>query len=155
VYASNENQEDKGIMIDLKNYEPQEILNQFSYLTNNLVFKVNKTAEEYRDSSLMEELDLCWIRKLCSSDYHTDLRNEESAKVGRLLAAIPFVAKKLELPTNPKVEEVAEKMSHEHRTIQQSFSKLIFYHFWITCSQRESKILTDIMGEDFYSLPLI
>ena len=56
-------------MIDLKNYDAEEIMNQFSYLTNNLVFKVNKTAEEYQDSVLMEDLDLCWIRTVSSPEY--------------------------------------------------------------------------------------
>lgn len=142
-------------MIDLKNCDAEEILNQFSYLTNNLVFKVNKNAEEYKNSELMHDLDLCWIRILASADYRTDLRNEASARIGKQLAAIPFVAKRLEHPTNPKMEEVAEKMTQEHRTIQQSFSKLIFYHFLITCNSEESQILTDKLGEDFYRLPLI
>lgn len=142
-------------MIDLKNYDAQEIVNQFSYMTNNLVFKVNKTAEEYQDSALMEELDLCWIRTVSSPEYRTDLRNEASAKVGRQLANIPFVSKKLEQSNNPKMAEVAEKMSRVHRTIQQSFSRLIFYHFMLICDRKEKQILCGIMGEEFYRLPLI
>lgn len=142
-------------MIDLKNSAAEEILNQFSYLTNNLVFKVNKTAEELKDSELMEDLDLCWIRICSSNNYKTDLRNEEAAKVSRNLTAIPFVKEKLKRSNNPKMEEVAQKMSREHRSIQQSFSKLIFYHFLLTCSQKESQILTDTLNEDFYRLPLI
>ena len=106
-------------MIDLKNSDTQEILNQLSYLTNNLVFKVNKTAEELKDSQLMEDLDLCWIRILANPDYRTDLRNEASARAGRQLANIPFVKKRLECPNNPKMKEVSEKMSQEHRFIQQ------------------------------------
>lgn len=142
-------------MINLESENTQEILNQISYLTNNLVFKVNKTAEELKDSELMEDLDLCWIRICSSNNYKTDLRNEETAKVGRKLTAIPFVKDKLKRPNNPKMKEVAEKMSQEHRFIQQSFSKLIFYHFLIICNPNESKILTDTLGEDFYRLPLI
>lgn len=142
-------------MIDLKNCDAEEILNQFSYLTNNLVFKVNKSAEEYRNSELMEDLDLCWIRILASADYCTDLRNEASSKVGKQLAAIPFVKKKLEHPNNPKMQEVAQKMEQEHRFIQQSFSKLVFYHFLLTCNSKESQILYNKLGEDFYRLPLI
>lgn len=142
-------------MIDLKNCDAEEILNQFSYLTNNLVFKVNKNAEEYRNSELMEDLDFCWIRILASADYRTDLRNEASSKVGKQLAAIPFVAKRLEHSNNQKMEEVAEKMAQEHKTIQQSFSKLVFYHFLLTCNSKESQILYDKLGKDFYRLPLI
>lgn len=142
-------------MIDLKNCDAEEILNQFSYLTNNLVFKVNKNAEEYRNSELMEDLDFCWIRILASADYRTDLRNEASSKVGKQLAAIPFVTKRLEHSNNQKMEKVAEKMAQEHKTIQQSFSKLVFYHFLLTCNAKESQILYDKLGKDFYRLPLI
>ena len=142
-------------MINLESENTQEIVNQFSYLTNNLVFKVAKNAEEYRDSQLMEDLDLCWIRILANPDYRTDLRNEASARVGRQLANIPFVVKKLEHSTNSKMEEVAEKMSQEHRFIQQSFSKLVFCHFALCCTAKENKILCDVMGEEFYRLPLI
>lgn len=142
-------------MIDLKNCEAQEILNQFSYLTNNLVFKATKSAEEYRNSQLMEELDLCWIRLLCSPTYKTDLRNEASAKIGRQLAGISFVKSKLDSVNSPKMEEVAQKMAQEHRTIQQSFSKLVFYHFTLCCTAKENKILCDTLGKDFYRLPLI
>ncbi len=142
-------------MIDLKNSDAQEILNQFSYAVNNLVFKVNQTAKEYSDSELMQDLDLCWIRILASPGYHTDLRNEESARVGKQLAAIPFVVERLKHFNNQKMEEVAKKMKQEHKTIQQSFSKLVFYHFLLTCNSKESQILYNKLGEDFYRLPLI
>lgn len=142
-------------MINLESENTQEIVNQFSYLTNNLVFKVAKNAEEYRDSHLMEDLDLCWISVLCSSTYKTDLRNEASVKTGRQLAGIPFIKSKIDGVNNPKMEEVAQKMTQEHRTIQQSFSKLIFYHFALCCTAKENKILCDTLGEDFYRLPLI
>lgn len=142
-------------MINLELENVQEILNQFLYLTNNLLFRPNKTAEELKNSFLMQDLDLCWIRICSSNNYKTDLRNEASAKVSRQLATIPFVAKKLEHSTNPKMQEVAVKMSQEHRFIQQSFSKLVFCHFMLTRDSNESQILTDIMGEDFYKLPLI
>lgn len=141
-------------MIDLKNCNAQEIMNQFSYISNNLVFKPNKTAEEYKSSALMEDLDLCWIRIVSSPEYMTDLRNEASSRVGKQLASIPFVAKRLEKSNNPKMQEVAEKMAQQHRTIQQSFSKLICYHFMSTCNKEEQQILFDILGEEFYRLPL-
>lgn len=98
-------------MINLELENVQEILNQFLYLTNNLLFRPNKTAEELKNSFLMQDLDLCWIRICSSNNYKTDLRNEASAKVSRQLATIPFVAKKLEHSTNPKMQEVAVKMS--------------------------------------------
>ena len=142
-------------MIDLKNCNAQEIMNQFSYISNNLVFKPNKTAEEYKSSALMSDLDLCWIKVLSSGSYMTDLRNEASSRVGKQLANIPFVARRLEQSNNPKMVEVAEKMAQQHRTIQQSFSKLIFYHFMLTCNREEQQTLFDIMGKEFFRLPLI
>lgn len=143
-------------MIDLKNCEAQEILNQFLYLTNDLCFKPQKTAEELKNSFLMKDLDLCWIRILANPDYRTDLRNEASAHVGkRLSTEITFVKEKLKHVTNPKMERVAQKMAREHKTLQQSFSELVFYHFLLTCDRNETQILTEIMGEDFYILPLI
>lgn len=143
-------------MINLELEEADEILNQFSYTVNNLCFKPNKTAEEFKDSQLMQDLDLCWIRILANPDYRTDLRNEASALVGkRLVEEIPFVKEKLKHSTNPKMEKVAQKMAREHKTLQQSFSELVFYHFLLTCDPNESKILTDTLGTDFYILPLI
>ena len=143
-------------MINLELEEADEILNQFSYAINNLCFKVRKTAEEYKDVELMKDLDLCWIRVLANPSYGFDLRNEASARVGkRLVAEIPFVKEKLKHSTNPKMEKVAQKMARLHRTLQQSFSQLVFYHFWLICDRNETQILTDIMGEDFYMLPLI
>lgn len=136
-------------MINLELEDAEEIMNQFSYMTNNLVFKVNKTAEEYQDSALMEVLDLCWIRALANPDYRTDLRNEASAKIGRQLSKIPFVAERLKLSNDLKMKAVAEKMAQEHRTIRQTFSKLIFYHFLTTCTQKESGIYLVKISTDF------
>lgn len=142
-------------MINLVSEDAEEIMNQFSFLTSNITFKVCKTAEEYRNSQLMEDLDLCWIKILASPDYRTDLRNEAAAKIARQLSEIPFVSERLERPTNPKMEEAAKKMAREHRTIQQSFLKLVFYHFTLSCTTRENRILRDALGEDFYRLPVI
>lgn len=143
-------------MINLELEEADEILNQFSYTVNNLCFKPNKTAEEFKDSQLMQDLDLCWIRICSSNNYKTDLRNEASARVGKRLAEeVPFVKEKLKHSNNPKMQKVAEKMARIHRSLQQSFSELVFYHFWLTCDPNESKILTDTLGTDFYILPLI
>lgn len=142
-------------MINLVSEDAEEIMNQFSYAINNLCFKVRKTAEEYKDAELMKDLDLCWIRICSSNNYKTDLRNEAAAQIGRQLAENPFVKENLKQSKNPKMQKVAEKMAKEHRTIQQSFSKLIFYHFLITCDRNESQILTDTLGKDFYMLPLI
>lgn len=142
-------------MIDLKTASSQEIASYFSHEVNNLFFKPDTIAEEQRKSRQMKELDLCWIKTLSSYTYRTDLRNEKSSIVGRQLADIPFVKRKIELVDNPKMEDVAKRMAMDHRTLQQTFSGLVFYHFMLTCNKRENQTLFKVMGDSFYKLPLI
>ena len=142
-------------MMDLKIASPQEIAKYFSREVNNMFFKPDKIAEEQRDCRQMEDLDICWIKILSGDTYRTDLRNEASSKRGKQLADIPFIKRKMELVNNQKMEEVARNMSFEHRTIQQTFSKLIFYHFLQSCNEREAQTIVRVMGDSFYKLPLI
>lgn len=142
-------------MIDLEAKEVQEIAKYFSHEANNLLFSPDRIAEEQKDSPMMKELDICWIKILSGDTYRTDLRNEVSAKRGRQLADIPFVKRKMELVSNRKMEKVAKEMAMEHRTIQQTFSKLVFYHFLQSCNKREAQTLIKVMGDSFYKLPLI
>lgn len=142
-------------MMDLKTANPQEIAKYFSHEVNNMFFKPDKIAEEQRDSKQMEDLDICWIKVISDSGYRTDLRNEASAKTGRQLAEIPFVQKKMESVSNEKMEKVAKEMAIDHRTLQQTFSGLIFYHFLQSCNKREAQTLIKVMGDSFYKLPLI
>lgn len=142
-------------MIDLKTASSQEIASYFSREVNNLFFKPDTIAEEQKRSRQMKELDLCWIKTLSSYTYRTDLRNEKSALIGRQLSAIPFVKRKIEQLDNPKMEEAAKIMAMDHRTLQQTFSGLVFYHFMLTCNKRETQTLLGVMGDSFYKLPLI
>ena len=142
-------------MMDLKTASPQEIAKYFSREVNNMFFKPDKIAGEQRDSRQMEDLDICWIKVISDSGYRTDLRNEASAKTGRQLAEIPFVKRKMESVSNGKMEKVAKKMAIDHRTLQQTFSGLVFFHFLQSCDKEESEELIAVMGESFYRLPLI
>ncbi len=142
-------------MIDLKTANPQEIASYFSREVNNFCFNPKVTAEELKSSRLMKDLDLCWIRILSDPAYRTDLRNEKSALTGRRLADISFIAKKIAIINSPKMEEVTKIMTMDHRTLQQTFSSLVFYHFMITCNKRETLTLLKVMGDSFYKLPLI
>ena len=142
-------------MIDLKTAQAQEIASCFSREVNNMFFRPDRIAEELLKSKLMKELDICWIKTLSSSTYRTDLRNEASASTGRQLAGIPFVKRKTELINSPKMEDVAKRMSMDHRTLQQTFSGLVFYHFMLTCNKREKQTLLKVMGDSFYKLPFI
>lgn len=142
-------------MIDLKNATSKEIASYFSHEVNNMLFNPAEIANEQRNSKLMKVLDLCWIKTLSSPTYRTDLRNEASARKGRQLSEIPFIKKKIELINNCKMEEVAKMMAMDHRTLQQTFSKLVFYHFMLVCNKKESQMLFKVMGDSFYKLPLI
>lgn len=142
-------------MMDLKTASPQEIAKYFSYEVNNMFFKPDKIAEEQNGSRQMEDLDICWIKVISDSGYRTDLRNEASAKTGRQLAEIPFVKRKMESVSNEKMEKVAKEMAIDHRTLQQTFSGLVFFHFLQSCDKEESEELIAVMGESFYRLPLI
>ena len=142
-------------MMDLKTASPQEIAKYFSYEVNNMFFKPDKIAEEQNGSRQMEDLDICWIKVISDSGYRTDLRNEASAKTGRQLAEIPFVKRKMESVSNEKMEKVAKEMAIDHRTLQQTFSGLVFCHFLQSCDKEESEKLIAVMGESFYRLPLI
>ena len=141
--------------MDLKNTEVKEIARYFSYEVNNFLFKPEKIATEQKDSADMKDLDLCWIKILADRNYRTDLRNEQSAITGRLLATVPFIKKRLESVDNSKMAEVAEIMSYDHRTLQQTFSSLIFYHLQLTCNKKETAELAETLGDRFYMLPLI
>ncbi len=142
-------------MIDLKTASSQEIASYFSREVNNMFFKPEAIANEQRKSKQMKDLDLCWIKTLSSYSYRTDLRNEKSSIIGRQLAEIPFIAKKIVLTDNPKMEDVAKRMEMDHRTLQQTFSGLVFYHFMLACNKRETQTLLGVMGDSFYKLPLI
>ena len=142
-------------MIDLKTASSKEIASYFSHEVNNFCFNPKAAAEELKSSRLMKDLDICWIRILSSPTYRTDLRNEKSAQTGSWLAEIPFIAKKITMIDRPKIEEVAEIMGTDHRTLQQTFSGFVFYHFMITCNKRETQTLLKVMGDSFYKLPLI
>lgn len=142
-------------MIDLKTASSQDIASYFSREVNNMFFKPDTIAEEQKRSRQMLELNLCWIKTLSSYTYRTDLRNEKSALIGRQLADIPFIARKIEQLDNPKMEEAAKIMAMDHRTLQQTFSGLVFYHFMLTCNKRETTTLLKVMGDSFYKLPLI
>lgn len=142
-------------MIDLKTKEAKEITAYFLNEINDLLFDPEEIAEELYNSELMKILDVYWIRMLSSKSYRTDWRNEASAEAGRQLAEIPFIKKQMETASDKKMEDIADRISTSHRTLQQSFSKLVFYHFMMTCNERDSHTLVEIIGDSFYKLPLI
>lgn len=73
-------------MIDMRTATVKEIALYFSHETNGILFRP-------------EEI-ICWIRVLSDYAYRTGLRNERPAQVGRKLAGIPLVKKKMESASN-------------------------------------------------------
>lgn len=142
-------------MIDLNTSTAKEIASYFSAKVNSFLFRPETPAGELKGSSQMQDLDLCWIRILSGHTYQTDARNEAAAMTGRKLAGIPFVKRNLELVHNEKMETVAGIMVTDHRTLQQTFSGLVFFHFLQSCDKEESEKLIAVMGDSFYRLPLI
>lgn len=142
-------------MIDLVNSNAKEIAGCFSHEVNTFTFRPDKIAEEQKNNREMLDLDVCWIKILSSPGYRTDLRNEASAKVGKQLAGIPFIKQKMDLVANPKMEAVAKSMALDHRTLQQTFSELVFYHLMLACNKEENQILSDTVGDSFFRLPLV
>ena len=61
----------------------------------------------------------------------------------------------LEALEKQRLEKVAKEMAIDHRTLQQTFSGLVFCHFLQSCDKEESEKLIAVMGESFYRLPLI
>lgn len=141
--------------VDFKQ-EAKEISDYFSRVTNNFSFHYQELAEELKDSKEMRQLAFHWLTILRSENYRTDGRNEKAKMRGQELAEVPFIKKKLEnLKEDVKLIKVAVELSHDHRTLQQTFSKFVFYYILITCTEKQQKELKEKLGENFYRLPLI
>lgn len=141
--------------MDLQNTDVKEIAKYFSNKVNNFLFQPQPIAIEQKNSSDMKDLDHCWIKLISGNTYRTDARNEYSSKLAKSLITIPFICKRIAETDNNRMEEVAKIMSCEHRTLQQTFSGLIFYHLQLTCNEQEQQALSGKFGTDFYKLPLI
>ena len=61
----------------------------------------------------------------------------------------------LEALEKQRLEKVAKEMAIDHRTLQQTFSGLVFFHFLQSCNKKEHDALIKAMGDSFYRLPLI
>lgn len=142
-------------MIDLKTDSARQIASYFSNEVNSLLFHPEKIVKALLKSREMHDLDICWIKILSSPHYRTDLRNEASAIAAKQLARVPFIKIQLKTVSNAKMADVAEMMAREHRTLQQSFSWLIYYHLIQTCSDTEMKQLSQTVDDSFFHLPLI
>lgn len=147
--------------------DAKEIAKYFIHVTNNFSFDYKGLAEELKDNKNMKKLALFWLKKVSSHDYmkyNTDGRNELAARRGQELAEVPFLKKKLEKiadksevlgDKNDKFLKVVWCIEHDHRTLQQTFSKFIFYFIFINSTEKQQEQLINKFGEYFYRLPLI
>ncbi len=134
----------------------KEIARDFSRLTNNFSFDYKGLAEELRDSKDMRKLALHWLRVVASTSYRTDGRNEIAKRRGQELAEVSFIKKKIEnLKEDVKMVEICNEISYDHKTLQQTFSKFVFYYIFLTATKKQQEQLIDRLGERFYLLPLI
>ncbi len=132
------------------------IARDFSRVTNNYSFDYKGLAEELKNSKDMRKLALYWLRVVSSSSYRTDGRNEIAKRRGQELAEISFLKKKIEnLKDDVKMVEICNEISYDHKTLQQTFSKFIFYYIFLIATEKQQEQLIDRLGERFYLLPLI
>lgn len=136
--------------------DAKEIARDFSRLTNNFSFDYKGLAEELRDSKDMRKLALYWLKVVSSSSYKVDGRNEIAKRRGQELAEISFLKEKIEnLKEDLKMVKICNEISYDHKTLQQTFSKFVFYYIFLTATEKQQEQLISRMGERFYLLPLI
>lgn len=142
-------------MLDFEKASAKEIARFFSNEVNCLTFSSRDLASGLKDVPSLKDLDMYWIKTLSGTSYGTDGRNEKAAEVGKQLALVPFIQERMRNVSNDKMKEVASIMSHEHRTLQQSFSSFVFAHIEYTSSREEISELKEFMSSKFYILPFI
>ena len=146
------------VMELLKKGTVNEIVKYFSNKVNDLCFKPQKICLELKESQEMKILTYYWIYILSQDTYRFDGRNEYSSQIGKKLYQIPFIKEQIDyllIYSDEKMKLVAEKMSYEHRTLQQSFSSIIFYHLFITCNDNQQIYLKENFEKEFFLTPLI
>lgn len=136
--------------------DAKKIAEDFMLVTNNYSFDYKGLAEELRDSKDMKKLALHWLAVVSSNSYRTDGRNEIAARRGQELAEVPFIKKKIEnLKEDVKMIKICMEISCDHKTLQQTFSKFVFYYIFLTATEKQQEQLISRLGDKFYMLPLI
>ena len=101
-----------------------------SDICNNLFYDfrelVTRLSENEKAKGNMEALSAEWIRVLHNQheEHRYDARNEYSVSIGEELYSMYQSEPWME--GNPILREIAGEMSFQHRTIQQTFSGMIF-----------------------------
>lgn len=144
-------------MIDFKQ-DAKKIAEDFMRMVNCFCFKYEKHAEEFKDCKEMKKLALYWLRKVSGyhSEYRTDERNRIAQERGGKLYQVPFIREQIEkLEYDKKMNKIVELISQDHRTLQQTFSCFCFCFIFMDCSEEQQKELENLLGKEFYRMPMI
>ena len=99
------------------------------------------------------KIALSWIHELYDMKLHDayDGRNEFSVWIGAVLYnCLPIVAPRFKYELSPVGMEFSVKFSREHRTLQQSFSSIVFRFLSKQLTDEEEKTIDDYMGSYGY-----
>ncbi len=122
---------------------PKELASKFSYLVNNFCFNPKKWAaatwngENDTDRITFSALAVAWLQFLGVMDeIWTDARNHGSWELGHQLKG--FIGDFPLLQYGVNADKFAEYMSREHRTLQQSFTRLCMEWFYLIKEKESS-----------------
>jgi hypothetical protein len=140
-------------------------------LVNNFSFEADKT-----DAAILNDEVLCgafrpivmmWIRTLAElyDKGWYDGRNEFSCQIGKKVISTAVGKKVVECGVvkpdiNPIFNEIENKMSRQHRTLQQSFSALCFHFLYNSISEKD-EFISELnasgmdLDKNFWNTPLI
>ena len=151
-------------------------LNCLSNIINNLLFKpepiVDEIAKDSFSSGYFYEICVYWVSYLylCYKNRNYDLRNEKAIEISKILVEKTNISSDFYLDKVLDIEDfkyeeflperIVYHMSIEHRSIQQAFSKMVFYFLanktYPSLREEISNLIKDkILLENFWNLPLI
>lgn len=154
----------------------KNLLKNLSDFLNNFSFKVEPVVDEISKDSFSSgyfyETCVLWTAYLyrCFKEKKFDFRNEESVKRGKIIYEETGLDTGLYLEKVSDLEDLKDEdflperivyhMSREHRTIQQTFSKMVFYFLanktYPSLREDIQKLIKEgKLFHDFWYLPLV
>lgn len=106
------------------------------------------------------ELSLAWVEQLAAiyDEQSYDDRNEYACRVGAAIVALPAFAPYKNSEVSEVAKQFAKRFRHEHRTLQQTFSGVVFRFLQATLPQGtlHDDDTSGVFGcSDWYRTPLI
>lgn len=150
----------------IKEKDTKLIAKSFMDAVNDFCFNAQKAAEYVysrgTDFSVpMVKLAHKWVKKLAEQNEHGyyDGRNEYSVHIGAIINRYPLFTSFTTVADDEWMDAVVEIISKDHRTLQQTFSAMIFKLIQISYRSDENfaKYIQDNLGygEDWWRMPLI